>query len=296
MTDVLIVGGGPAGVSCAVWLARLGFEPALFDAGTKVGGLCLDNPYPDIWNVAVPQGTGIELAQRLEQSLADAGVVPHLGSPVSGLVKEGKGFMLQTANGEVARGRFLVLATGVRARRLVDAQGRACPDDLPGILIGPGSQVASQDFHGRTVAVLGGGDNAFENALYATERGAEAVHIYARTIRAQRQFTRKFPESQVIHGQPEVDAAKRMVNGRPYDLILVLYGWEPCVPPCSGFVLQRNRQGFLSTDMQTAQTSESGVYAIGELAQRQHPCVVTALADGVVAAQAIQARIESDGA
>jgi len=204
------------------------------------------------------------------------------------------GFALQTANGVTAQGRFLVLATGVRARRLTDASGNVLRDDLPGVLVGPGAHVANQNFTNKTVAVLGGGDNAFENALYAMAHGAREVTVYARTVRAQRQFAREFPADKAVVGPVEVDAGRRTVNGQAYDLILVLYGWEPCVPPCSGFSLARDTKGFLRTDMATAQTSERGVYAIGEVAQRQHPCVVTALADGVVAAKAIQARLESD--
>ncbi len=61
------------------------------------------------------------------------------------------------------------------------------------------------------------------------------------------------------------------------------------------FELRRTARGYVATDAVTAQTSCAGVYAIGEVAQRQHPCVVTALADGVVAAKAIQASIEQNG-
>src|SRR3546814_9992901 len=68
----------------------------------------------------------------------------------------------------------------------------------------------------------------------------------------------------------------------PYTtLFLSFYGWEPCIEFAEMLGLRRSAQGFIATDMQTAQTSCAGVYAIGEVAQRQHPCVVTALADGV---------------
>src|SRR3546814_947100 len=84
-----------------------------------------------------------------------------------------------------------------------------------------------------------------------------------------------------------------LVNGREFDLILVFYGWEPCVGFARNLNLRRGDNGFVATDPVTAQTSHDLVYAIGELAQRQHPCVVTAMADGIAAAKAIQARIEA---
>ena len=299
--DALIIGGGPAGVSCAVWLARLGFAPVLVDAKPQVGGLCRDNPFSDDWNASLPGKTSLQVADNLAQSLDQAGVPVWLSCPIHHISHAEFGFSATGASlDSPIRARNVVLATGVRARPLVETSvasdvwlGSSGAASLPGILVGPGAHVVAQDFRGKRVAVLGGGDNAFENALYAIEHGAGAVHIYARTIRAQQQFVRKIPAGGVSVGEYYVDAVARSVDGVAYDLILVFYGWEPCVGFADALGLHRSAQGFIATDMQTAQTSCPGVYAIGEVAQRQHPCVVTALADGVTAAKAIQAKIEA---
>lgn len=327
--DAAIVGGGPAGVSCAIWLARLGFEPILIEAADAVGGLCRTNPFPDQWNAAQPGLTGPQIADNLALSLRQAGVPVLLSSRACGVESDGRSFALRIeGKDEKICARHLVLATGVRARGLGsgldDAASRVSaggaresrsrenhsragsppegrspagrpPDGRPpeGILVGPGRHIVAQDFRGKKVAVLGGGDNAFENALYALEHGAASLRLFARSIRAQRQFVRKLAASHIHTGHYSVDPAKRAVDGQTYDLILVFYGWEPCVRFAAELGLQRSAQGFIATDMETAQTSVPGVYAIGEVAQRQHPCVVTALADGVTAAKAIQARIEA---
>lgn len=81
-------------------------------------------------------------------------------------------------------------------------------------------------------------------------------------------------------------------NGRPYDLILVFYGWEPQAGFADGLNLARDARGYIQTETATARTSLPDVYAIGEVANRAHPCVVTAMADGVVAAKDIQRRWE----
>jgi thioredoxin reductase (NADPH) len=93
-------------------------------------------------------------------------------------------------------------------------------------------------------------------------------------------------------GDYVVDPGARSVNGRRYDLILVFYGWEPQAAFAEGLQLRRDARGSIVTDFATAQTSASGVYAIGEVANRMHPCVVTSMADGVVAAKAIQLAME----
>ncbi|NYT63284.1 NAD(P)/FAD-dependent oxidoreductase [Alcaligenaceae bacterium] len=293
--DALIIGGGPAGVSCAVWLARLGFRPALLEARAHIGGLCHDNPFLDEWNASLPGMTGPQVADNLALSLDQAQVPVWLNSPVQSVAPTAYGF--EVAGFGLAgpwRARHIVLATGVRARPLHAADNAKGSEPVPeGVLVGPGAHIVAQDFNGKRVAVLGGGDNAFENALYATEHGAHSVHVYARSVRAQQQFVRKVPPGCVSVGGYRVDAGARSINGVPYDLILVFYGWEPCVRFADALGLHRSAQGFVATDTPTAQTSFPGVYAIGEVAQRQHPCVVTALADGVTAAKAMQAKIEA---
>lgn len=315
--DAVIIGAGAAGVSCAVWLARLGFSPLLIEAGPQVGGLCLVHPFPDDWNASLPGRTGPQVAENFAISLQRAQVPLLLSQPVIAIEADEGCFVVTTRDGSQWRGLHVVLATGTRARGLSDArhdaehiQSDSEPAELgsgsgqagsvqererpyPGVLIGPGDHIVAENFVGRTVAVLGGGDNGFENALYAMDHGAAEVHIYARSVRAQHQFVQRMPAGQVIHGDYSVDPQARTVNGRAYDLILVFYGWEPSVAFAGNLGLVRSEHGYIKTDMATAQTSFEGVYAIGEVAHRFHPCVVTGMADGVTAAKAIQARIES---
>lgn len=293
--DAIIIGAGAAGASCALWLARLGFSPLLVEAGTQIGGLCLVHPFPDDWNVSLPGHTGPQVAHNFAVSLDRAKVPVLLSTPVESVQKDPDGFVVMTAGGQKLSGRYVVLATGTRARGL-DANpnsfgSREAP--YPGVLVGPGDHVVAQDFKGLEVAVLGGGDNGFENALYALDHGAKAVTIYARTVRAQRQFVNRMPAEHIVLGDYEVDPQARRVNGRAYDLLMVFHGWEPCVNFATDLALQRSERGYIQTDISTAETSCEGVYAVGEVAQRFHPCVVTAMADGVTAAKAIQARIEA---
>lgn len=289
--DAVVIGGGPAGASCAVWLARLGFTVTLLDADDGVGGLCRRNPFRDDWNVSLPGMTGSQVAANLALSLQQAGVPVRLQCPVASLQQQGSHFLVHGPGlREPLSARHVVIATGVRARSLPGITSDSAP---PGILLGPGEAVVAQSFHGKKVAVLGGGDNAFENALYALDHGAIQVEIFARTVRAQAQFVQRFPAQHVHVGACNVDARQREVNGQPFDLVMVFYGWEPSALFADDLGLLRTGTGFLATDPKTAQTSCPGVYAVGEVAQRQHPCVVTAMADGVAAAKAIQARLES---
>jgi len=254
-----------------------------------VGGLCRTHAYLDGWNAALPGQTGVQTAANLALSLEQAAVPLRLACPIARITHAGGMFSVHSPTlAQPLAAPYLVLATGVRARGLPQS-----PAPHPNLLIGPGAHVLAQDFRGKTVAVLGGGDNAFENALYAREHGAARVDLYARHVRAQHHFVLRMPPDHVWMQHPvTVTTDPVRVNGKPYDIVLVCYGWDPCIPALDGITLARDARGFVQTEPGTAQTSESGFYAIGEVAQRQHPCVVTALADGVVAAKAIQKRLE----
>src|SRR5690606_5150966 len=193
-----------------------------------------------------------------------------------------------TEGGEGAaplRSRSVVLATGVRPR-----SGGLAPSQA--VLIGAGAAVAMHDFAGLDVAILGGGDNAFENYEFVRSRGARSARIHARTIRARREFRDRVPAADIHHGPYTVDAAGCIVAGRAYDRILVFYGFAPLDAPVAALGLACTETGAIATEPATAETALAGLYAIGEVAGRAHPCVVTAMADGIVAAKAIQRRVE----
>lgn len=291
--DAVIVGGGPAGASCAIWLARLGLTPIVIEADDRLGGLGNDNPFDDDWIAVLPGVTGQQVAANIARSVEAANVPVRLERRVQAARPTAQGFEVTVASRESAiervHGRSLVIASGVRARGL---PGHPRGASWPGVFIGPGSSIVAQDYQGLSVAVLGGGDNAFENFVYVRNRGARSVHLYARSVRAQQQWVARAGSEGVRVGPYEVDPEARTVQGQRYDLILVFYGWEPQASFAEGLGLAHDARGYIHTDYATAQTNVPDVYAIGEVANRMHPCVVTSMADGVVAAKAIQRRWE----
>jgi thioredoxin reductase len=272
-----------------LWLARLGLNPLLVDARSAPGGLLHDSPYRNDWIVTQPGVTGHDLAEGIGLALAATGVPMMLGSFARSVIRSGGNyevsFELPDGAPRMLAARHIVIATGVRPRT-----GGFEPSDR--VLIGPGAHIAKQDFSGRRVAILGGGDNAFENYEFVKRDGATAVHIYARTVRAGHVFTDRTARGDVRIGPYVVDPVSIQVDDESYDLLLVMYGWEPVPVFGTQLNLQRDARGYISVDFATCQTSTPGVFAIGEVTDRSHPSVVTAMADGVTAAKAIQRAIE----
>lgn len=288
--DAIIVGGGPAGASCAIWLKLLGFRACIVDTRASLGGLQNESPYPNDWIAPVVGLRGQDVASSIHRHVAAHDIETYLETSVLAATKRGETFVVEA---ERASGRltleapYLVAASGVRP---ADGGMRAAPN----FLIGPGRQIAQRNFAGQSVAVLGGGDSAFENYEFIRDRGADDVHIYARTLCARREFLERVPARDVRIGSYEVDPRALSVSGRRYDVIVVLYGWTPALDYMDELLPALNARGFVATDLATCETSVPNMFAIGEVAHRMHPCCVTSMADGVVTAKEIQKRIEAD--
>lgn len=286
MHDAIVVGAGPAGVSASIWLKQLGFDPLLVDKNDRCGGLQLSNPYTNTW-IATSAGVyGKDVAQAMHDNVERFAVQTLLGSEVAHARPEVDGSFTVSVKG---RGEYhaktivlvggVVPKTGGYAARL-------------GMMVGPGPKIAASDFAGKSVAILGGGDSSFENYTFVRERGAAKVQIYARTLRARAEMLHRVPASDVVVGDAVVNSEANTVNGERYDVILVLYGYQPNAASLVGLEPMLKPDGFVWTGPE-CETSIDGVYAVGEIARRAHPCCATAMADGVVAAKAIQRRLES---
>jgi len=287
--DAIIVGGGPAGASCALWLKQLGLRPCIVERRPSLGGLQNESVSENGWIAPIIGLRGEEVAHSIHTNILAHGIACHLGTAVNSIEMREDGFMVDIGHAMAEgplRALHLVLASGVRPADGGFREGE-------NLLIGPGKQIAYRDFRDQSVAILGGGDNAFENYEFIRARGARSVHIFARSIRARREFLERIPLEDTSVGPYEVDAEAMTVAGRRYDVIVVLYGWTPALEFMRNHPLARDEKGFVVTDRDSAESSIRNVYAIGEVAQRMHPCCVTSMADGVVAAKAIQRRSEA---
>lgn len=288
VVDAIIVGGGPAGASCALWLKQLGLRPCIIERRASLGGLQNESVNENGWIAPVAGLRGEEVARSIHTNILAHGITCHLGTSVTSVAMSDDGFSVElghsVADGPL-RAPHLVLASGVRP---ADGGFRASEN----LLIGPGKQIAYADFRDRSVAILGGGDNAFENYEFIRAKGAGNVHIFARSIRARREFLERVPLMDTSVGPYDVDDRAMTVAGRRYDAIVVMYGWSPALEFMRDHPLARDEKGFVVTDRDSAESSIPNVFAIGEVAQRMHPCCVTSMADGVVAAKEIQRRSE----
>ena len=295
--QLVIVGGGPGGLTAGLYAARARLDTVLVEKGAAGGQILvtdrIDN-YPGF-----PDGiSGFELAEKMAAQAARFGL-KTLSAEVVAMDLTGEVKTITLGNGEVLRALSVILATGARPNRL----------GVPGEeeLIGKGvSYCATCDgpfYRGMNVAVVGGGDTAVEEAVYLT-RFADSV-----TIIHRRDELRAAPvvqeeafahprvhfacDSEVvaIEGENEVTALRvRHSSGReevePFDGVFILIGVAP-----NNEILPLDqldtKNGFVVTDA-LMRTSCAGVFAIGDLRSDSVRQVVAAAGDGAVAAKAVE--------
>ncbi len=289
--QIAIIGGGPAGCQCALWLAMLGYHPLLLEKHAMLGGLLNINPFINNWLVGIPNQTGMEYASAIHHHIqASANIDIQLNADVKSITYLPEtGYTIHANNRSIIQSQYLVLATGVLPNK-----GEFSPSK--NILIGPGRHISEYDFQDKKVAIFGGGDNAAENYQYIHARGADQIHIYARNLKARRQMLEPIPETHIHVGKYQVDCDAMTVKYNEvlqrYDVFLVFYGWQANIPNGIIDLIKKDEQDVFIVTNQHRESSVPNFYAIGEVTQATHPCIATAFADGVIAAKAIQNRIE----
>lgn len=274
--DVIIIGAGPAGLSCAIWLKQLGVEAVVLEASSDAGGLQTRSPYQNLWIPGVQGKTGQEVAASLVRHATDVGVELRLNAPVLSVAE---GFVVTTQQA-VLSARFVVVATGSMPRTggFVAAAN---------VAIGPGGPMEALDVAGKTIAILGGGDNAFDQAKFVQDRGGRVTVFSRREPRAQKLLQARIPYVPVVVGPYRAQQDDMMVNDQRFDAFGVQYGFEAVVP--AGLDI-RSEDGYVAVD-RFGETRVPGVFACGEVTDFWHPCVTTSAAHGVQVAKQISKQL-----
>ena len=275
--ETIIIGGGPAGISAAIWLQKLGVKCLLLEASDQLGGLQTRSPYENLWIPGVEGKTGQQVAASLAHHARSVGVDTRLNCRTLSVSPDGR--EVTTAQG-LFNAPHLVIATGSTPR----TGGFKAAHN---VAIGPGLAMESLNVTGCRVAILGGGDNAFDQARFVRDRGGEVTVFTRSPPRAQALLQDQAGEVTVIAGPYRAEQKSMTVNSDAFDAFGVMYGFKAVVP--EGLEL-RQRDGYIEVD-RFGETSLPGVFACGEVTDYWHPCVTTACAHGIQVAKQISLRL-----
>jgi thioredoxin reductase (NADPH) len=289
-TDAVIVGAGPVGLFQVFELGLLEIKAHIVDSLAYPGGQCIEL-YPDkpIYDIpAVPVCTGKELTDNLLKQIEPFGATFHLGQEVTEVAKREDGrFDLATAKGTrfITKTVFIAGGVGSFQPRTLKVEGIDKHD---------GTQLHyrvrnPQQFAGKNLVIVGGGDSALDWALNFVQEGphkAESVILIHRrdgfraapaSVARMRELCEAY-EMQFVVGQVtgiEEDADARLkaikITGAdgvtrvmPLDMLLVFFGLSPKLGPIAEWGLGLERKQIV-VDTEKFETNIPGIFAVGDI-------------------------------
>jgi len=294
MYDILIVGGGPAGLTAALYGARADYSVLVIEemvAGGQIASTSMVENYPGFPDSV----SGVELGQRLEQQARKFGAELRLAT-VTGVELKGSEKRLY-AGEDAFQGKTVILAPGTTPNTL----GIPGEEKLKGRGISFCATCDGPFFGDQVVAVIGGGDSAVEEALFLAKFAKKVVIVHRRDkLRAVKSLQEKAlanPKVEVcwdsvgveVLGEDQVEGLKvRNVKSGVEDVIdcsgIFLYvGRVPRTEFLQKSSINLDERGYIITD-QRLMTNVAGVFAAGDARQTPLRQVVTAAADGALAA------------
>ncbi len=293
MYDLIIIGSGPAGLSAAVYGKRAGLNLLVIEEKPMSGGQILNTYEVDNY-LGMPGMNGFDMGMAFRNH-ADKLGVSFKEASVTDLEDKGESKLVHMGE-EVLESRTVLLATGAEHAKL------AVPgeEELSGMGVSYCATCDGAFFRGRTVAVVGGGDVALEDAIYLA-RTCEKVYLIHRRdelrgARILQEELKALPNAEILYshivtkiqGEDMVEslAIKNVVTGEEKQLsvsgIFIAVGIHPHTELLKDMV-EMDEAGYILAGEDGA-TNVPGIYVAGDIRKKPIRQVVTAVADGANAA------------
>ena len=285
--DMVIIGGGPAGYTAALYAARAGLDVIVVERMSAGGQMAVTDVIDNYsgFSEGIP---GWELGMKMQAGAERFGAVTKYGEVISAEL-EGNIKKVRTSSDEFGA-RTVVIATGANPREL----GVEREEEFVSRGVHYCAHCDGRFYKNKVVAVVGGGNSALEDALYLSRLAARVYLIHRRdSFRASKIYVDALSKSTNIEFLANSSVAEliadervtgiRLADGRELEIngLFVSIGRKPASDIFRG-QLKLDDGGYIVADEST-RTGIDGVYAIGDVRTKPLRQVVTAVGDGAVA-------------
>jgi thioredoxin reductase (NADPH) len=294
--DLVIVGSGPAGYTAAIYAARAQLSPLLYEGSVTAGGALMTTTEVENFPGFVDGVMGPELMESMRKQAARFGT-ELITDDIVEMDLTGEIKTVKDGSGNVVQARAVILATGSAYRHI----GLANEDRLSGRGVSWCATCDGFFFRDQTIAVVGGGDSAVEEATFLTKFASKVVLIHRRdSLRASKIMADRAlnnPKIEMLWNTEVVDilgenkvealALKNTVTGelsqRDFTGLFVAIGHIPRSELIVGQI-DCDNEGYVKVEGRSTRTNLSGVFACGDLVDHTYRQAITAAGSGCQAA------------
>jgi thioredoxin reductase (NADPH) len=298
MYDLVIIGGGPGGLTAAIYARRAMLKTLLVEKGALGGQIAksdvIEN-YPGF-----PSISGAGLMEKFEEHAKSFDLEVRIAE-VESIEDRGETKLLKTSEGDIET-KAVIVATGASPRAL----GAPGEREFTGKGVSYCATCDGPFFRGLEVLVVGGGDTAVKEAVYLSRLASKVYLVHRRDkLRAEKILQKKAINSenieilwshvleeikggQLVTGTVVKDLKSGETRELPTEGVFVFVG----INPTTKFVdVEKDEQGFIVTN-QCMESSVKGIYAVGDCRNTPLLQVATAVGDGAIAAFKAEEYIE----
>lgn len=289
MKDILIIGSGPAGLSASVYAKRANLDVLVAEKEFMGTGQIAESARVDNY-LGLAGKSGYDLGEMFRGDAENTGVEFYEGEAVR-LTRRDNVWLTEFDNGEVIEAKAVIYAAGTSHRNLnVPGEDKFIGGGVSFCALCDGSL-----YQGRTVAVIGGGDTALDDALYLSDIAAKVYLIHRRNeFRGSPKTVEKVLAKANIEAVLEATVAEiiggdrieavRLNNGKTLavDGVFVAIGMTPKTELLNGIV-ELDEYGYAVAD-ESGITNADGLFVAGDVRTKRLRQVVTAVSDGANAA------------
>ena len=299
--DVIVLGGGPGGLTAGLYLCQAKVNAVLIDIALPGGQVSTTHEVSNYPGFIEPQA-GFMLSHYMSEQTKQCGTTYKVAVDITKVDLEKKEVVIDEY--ETIRAKKIIIATGT-SPNLTNSPGEK---ELKGQGISYCATCDAKYFNDKEVVVIGGGNSAVEEAEFITRFASKVtmVHQFANFTankKAQEKALAKPKIAPLFEHEPRafrrdgdkmITQVENLKTGERYDLVsdgvFIFIGMKPNIDLFKD-KLELDQWGYVKTD-EDRRTSIPGVYAVGDVISKKYRQITTAVADGTIAAIAVAKELE----